>query len=83
MSQRKSRSTTFLVTNPYLFPISFAQRITAEDLATIRAYSSSIQPLEDTEFAYAPYSRKLQRQLRADPDYRPYRFDFRSLMQAG
>ena len=85
MSQRKPRirSRHYLVTNPYLFPISFAQRITAEDLEMIRAYSSPICPLEDTHFAYAPYSQKLQRQLRSDREYSRHRFDFRKHMQAG
>ena len=72
---------TFLVTNPDLFPISFAQRITVEDLELIRSYSSSICPLEDTSFAIAPYSQKLQKQLRQSAEYRAHVFDFRKLMR--
>ncbi len=79
MSQQKCTQ-QYLVTNPCLFPISFAQRITAQDLEIIRAYSSTIQPLEDTQFSYAPYSQKLQKQLRQSKEYRKHVFDFRTYM---
>ena len=54
-------SNHLLVTNPYLTPLRFAQRLTP------KAYASAMQQygagLEDTEFAVAPYSQKLQREL--------------------
>lgn len=64
-------SPTFPTTKPYLLPVSFAQRITAAQLQYLLAFDSN-NPF--TTFAYCPYSQKLQRKLKANPEYTKFRF---------
>ena len=60
-------SNTYLVTNPCLLPVAFAQRITAAQLKYIK--EELIVDLEHSQFAVVPYSQAAQRKLRQDPDY--------------
>jgi hypothetical protein len=54
-------STHVLVTDPYLTPFRFAQRLTAQ------AYNNAVQEMQlaDTDFTVKPYSQALQRKLKA------------------
>lgn len=61
------RNKTYLVTNPCLLPVAFAQRITSQQLTALMQYFNL--PCTSSRFAYAPYSRKLQQQLKANPEY--------------
>ena len=61
------RSTHVLVTDPYLLPVSFAKRLTAAQYAQfLQTYAEDIV---NSSFAVAPYTQKLQRQLRSNPYY--------------
>ena len=63
------RSQHVLVTNPYLFPISFAKRLTPAQYAKFKQTYAEDLAWEFCEFAVAPYTQKLQRELRNSPEY--------------
>ena len=64
-----SRSKHVLVTNPYLFPISFAKRLNPQQYAKFKQTYAEDLACQFCTFAVAPYSQKLQRKLRNSPDY--------------
>ena len=57
-------SNQYLVTEPGLTALAFAQRLTSQQLAQAQAEYG-----EDS-FIVAPYSQKLQRTLRSQPHWR-------------
>ncbi len=71
MSKRLNK--TFLVTNPYLLPVRFAQRLTASQLAFLQALDYA-NPF--SRFNYQIYSRKLQQQLKSNPEYTKLRYSY-------
>ena len=73
------RNKTYLVTNPCLLPVAFAQRITAHQLAVLQQHFNL--PCPYSTFAVQPYSRKLQQQLKANPNYTKFRYDVNSIIQ--
>lgn len=63
---------TYLITNPCLLPVSFAQRITAAELKYIK--EELVADFEYSQFAVVPYSQAAQRKLRQDPNYTKFRY---------
>lgn len=57
------RSTHVLVTNPYLTPLRFAQRLTPVQYSKFLAENAPY--IQDTEFAVVPYTQSFQRKLKA------------------
>ena len=69
-----SRNKTFLITNACLLPVSYAQRITAAQLAYIKTHVISEDYMPYTSFTVVPYSQAQQRKMKLSPDYSAFRF---------
>ena len=64
-----SRSKHVLVTDPYLFPVSFAKRLTPQQLAKFQEKFAEDLAYSFCTFTVAPYTQALQRKLRNSAEY--------------